>query len=355
MEKKKVLLLFGGPSMEYYAACKAVGNLVDYIEEDKFDVLKIGISQEGKWFLTKATANQIKDGDAWIQREDNVPAFLLPERDANSILILNSNNTFEKLPIDVIFSLVVGYGGEDGKLQGLFELSNIPYVGSGLLASAIGMDKEITRIFADLCDLKQPDCTIITKKEYLSGIDEYKTLVPFGYPAFVKPANGGTSVGVSKVTNDEELIDALAESFKYDDKTLIEEEITGSEVKVAVLGNNELEFGSLCKITTESGIFNNYEAKQIGQTTKEIPAKFDDSLKQEILRQTEKIYRLVGCAGFARVDFFLTEENEIYFNEINTVPGLGKTSIFSIMFEDAGLPFGKMLTKLINTAFEKAK
>lgn len=353
MEKKKVLLLFGGPSMEYYAACKAVGNLVDYIEDEKFDVKKIGITQQGKWFLTNATSEEIKDGDAWAQKDDNVRAFLLPERDTNSILVLNGDNTFETLPIDVIFSLVVGYGGEDGKLQGLFDLSNIPYVGSGLLASAIGMDKEITRIFADLCNLKQPQCTIIKKEEYIPEKINYEELVPFGYPAFVKPANGGTSVGVSKVTNEKELIDAIEESFKYDNKTLIEQEIAGSEVKVAVLGNETLEFGSLCKITTESGVFNNYEAKQIGQTTKEIPAKFDDSLKQEILRQTESIYHLMGCAGCARVDFFLTEENEIYFNEINTVPGLGKTSIFAKMFEDAGLSYEKMLTKLINTAFEK--
>lgn len=352
MDRKKVLLLFGGPSMEYYAACKAVGNLVDHIEADKFDVTQIGITQEGKWYLTKATSEEIKDGDSWAAREDNIPAFLLPERDANSILVLNEDKTYSTLPIDVIFSLVVGYGGEDGKLQGLFDLSNIPYVGSGLLASAVGMDKEITRIFADLCGLKQPECVIITKDEYTPDMDPEK-LVPFGYPAFVKPANGGTSVGVSKVENESQLRDAMDESFKYDDKTLIEQEISGSEVKVAVLGNDKLEFGSLCKITTESGIFNNYEAKQIGQTTKEIPAQFDESLTQEILRQTEAIYHTMGCAGFARVDFFLNEDNEIYFNEINTVPGLGKSSIFSIMFEDAGLDYSSMLTKLINTAFEK--
>lgn len=352
MNKKKVMVLFGGPTMEYYAACKAVGNAIDYIDTEKYDVIKVGITQDGKWFLTNASSTEIRDGDAWMARDDNRSASLLPERGTHKLLILNNDNTYENIDIDVAFPIIAGYGGEDGRLQGLFDLADIPYVGSGLFSSAACMDKEITAVFSDLCNLRRPEFTIVHKKDFHKDFDCSKA-IPFGYPAFVKPARGGTSVGVARVENDNEFISAMEDSFKYDDKNIIEEEIRGDEIKVAVLGNDNLQYGAICKLTVKPGTINSYEAKQEGYTHKEMPAKLPKALEDEIFKNTEKIYKKLGCKGLARVDFFTNEKGELYFNEINTMPGLGISSLYSRMFEAAGWDFSDLLSQLIETAFTK--
>ena len=351
MKKKKLLVIFGGRSMEYYAACKSVAGVVDYIDRELFEVLQIGVTYDGEWFLTKATSEEIYDGESWKKRSDNKPAIVSPVRDAGEIIILDGEEV-KKESIDVIFPLICGYSGEDGRLQGLLDLSNIPYVGSGVAASANSMDKEYTRHFADACGLKQPACVIVHKDNF--NIDDVDRQITFGYPVFVKPATGGTSVGVGLASNKEELEKALIESFKFDDKALIEEEIKGTEIKISVLEEEKgLTIGAICEIFIEEGVVNDYETKQTKSSVKKIPAELDPDVEAELIRQAKAVFTELGCKGFARVDFFLTPEKEIVFNEINTVPGLGKGFIYSVMFEKTGMEFTDLLTKLINSAFLK--
>lgn len=355
MEKKRVLVIFGGRSMEYYAACKAVAGLVDYIDRDLFDVLQIGVTYDGEWLLTNATSDQIYDGEAWTRLPDNKPAVITPVRNRNTITVFDGDKFYEE-KVDVVFPLICGYGGEDGRLQGLLDLSNIPYVGSGVAASANSMDKELTRLFADACGLKQPACAILTREQYRQAGNNAAPFITFDYPVYVKPATGGTSVGVSRVENESELAAAMEESFKHDDKTLIEQGITCTEIKVAVLETETgLETGAICEIVMDPGTVNDYETKQNKSSEKHIPAHFEEAVEAEIIAQSKKIFKGLGCRGFARVDFFLTPEKELIFNEINTVPGLGKTSIYSVMFEKVGLPFTELLTKLIHSAFFKSE
>ena len=352
MEKINVAVIFGGHTMEYYAGCKAYSSAIANIDAEKFNVIKVGISPEGEWFLTEATADEIRDGESWLKRSDNKPAFFTPVRNNHALMVLEDDGKFSKVAVDVAFPLIAGYGGEDGRIQGMLDMAEIPYVGSGMVSSACGLDKALTRIFADRCGLKQPECVIVNKKDFDEGKLNFRELIHFDYPVFVKPANGGTSVGVTRAVNEQELIESMKEGFKYDDKNLIEEQITGTEIKVAVLGNDEIEFGAICEIEMPEGAINDYETKQTSISKKTIPAVLDKDVEEKIKEQSAAIYKELNCRGFARIDFFLTHDKELYFNEINTVPGLGEKSIYSIMFNKAGVSFKDLLTKLIYTAFE---
>lgn len=355
MKKKTVLVIFGGHNTEYYASCDSVGGMLDYIDENLFHTLKLGVTIDGEWILTEANAEEIKDGKSWLTLSTNRRAIISPERNRNSLLVFHGDGVEEK-PIDCVFPLISGYGGEDGTLQGLLELTNIPYVGSTVAASANAMDKALTRIFADKCGLKQPSCLVLERKDYQNNQTNVGKLLDFGCPIFVKPASLGSSVGISKVDRPEQLHDAIDTAFKYEDKILIEEGIVGKEIKVAVLGNEELLTGEICEITVPKGEVNDYATKHINFTsTKRIPADISEEIKKEAEKQAKAIFKEIECKGFARVDFFLTDDGELYFNEINTVPGIGKHSIYSIMFEKAGMPLSDVLTKLILLSFESSK
>lgn len=348
MSRKNIMVIFGGTGMEYHAGCKAYSDVIENIDTGVFNVIKLGITQQGKWFLTNASSEEIKDGISWTKRTDNIQAFISPGINKKTVTIIKEG-CYHSIPVDVAFPLIAGYGGEDGRLQALLDLADIPYIGSGMISSACGLDKELTRMFADICGLKQPQCVIIHKSDFEKEELDYDNLIPFEYPVFVKPANGGTSVGVTRATSSEELVKALSEGFKYDDKNLVEEEVRGTEIKVALLGNHDIQVGSLCQIRLPEGSINDYETKQNSVSEKTIPAGIDENITKEIKQQAENIYKKMGCRGFARVDFFLTESGQIYFNEINTIPGLGRKSIYSQMFENAGISYGDMIKKIIAT------
>ncbi len=354
MKKKTVVVIFGGSNTEYYASCDSVGGMLDYIDRNLFDVLLLGVTIEGDWILTEATSKEVQDGVSWLKREGNKRAIISPIKDRYAIFAFE-NNTFEEIEIDCVFPLISGYGGEDGTLQGLLELANIPYVGAKVAASANGMDKALTRLFAASCNLKQPECVVLKKQEYIKDKENIKNLITFGYPVFAKPASLGSSVGISKIDCEDELAKGLEKAFQYEDKVLIEKGIMGSEIKVAVLGNEQLEMGELCELKTRDGE-NDYAAKHITFTsTKQIPADITKEVEEKAKYQAAAIYKALDCKGFARVDFFLTEDNELYFNEINTVPGIGKHSVYSRMFEASGISLTEVLTRLINLAFEDVK
>lgn len=351
MKKKSVLVIFGGYSNEYYVSCSSAAGILSHIDTDLFEVVKIGITLEGQWILTEATAEQICDGKEWLAHDTNRPAIISPERDKNSILIFDGD-AIRHQSIDCVFPLIHGFGGEDGKLQGLLELANIPYVGSGVASSANSMDKAITGIFSDACNLKRPVCEVVCKDEFEQ---ETEACISMEYPVFVKPANAGSSVGVSKVTSDAELMPALQDAFLYDNKVIVEQGIIGREIKVALLEdveNKEILIGALCDLTVPDGGVNDYDTKYVKHTSrKQIPAEMDESLALLIKEQAVEIFKALECKGFARADFFLTADGEIYFNEINTIPGIGEESIYSLMMNAVGISYTELITKLVYTAF----
>ena len=355
MSKETVLVIFGGHNTEYYASCDSVGGMLEQFDKELFEIRKLGVTIEGKWLLTEATAEEIRDGKSWLKRKDNKKAVITPERNKRTLTVWEGGE-IEEIPLDCVFPLISGYGGEDGTLQGLLELANIPYVGSKVASSACAMDKQLTRIFADRLGIRQPRCKILYKEAFEKEVKSLGSLLSFGYPVFVKPASQGSSVGISRVEKEADLEKAVREAFQYEEKILIEEGIAGKELKVAVLGNEELEMGEICEITLPEGIVNDYAAKHIHYSSiKKIPAEIPAAIAEEVFQQSAAIYKALDCRGFARVDFFLDPSQTLYFNEINTVPGIGSHSIYAAMFEKKGVPLKTVLTRLIRLAQEDAK
>ena len=306
MKKKTVLVIFGGCSSEYYVSCISAAGILSHIDINTFEVITIGITLNGQWILTEATAEQIRDGREWTKHNNNRPAIISPERDKKEILIFEGNMISNK-PIDCVLPLIHGFGGEDGKLQGLLELANIPYVGSGVASSANSMDKAITGIFSDFCNLKRPASKVLCSDEFDQNAEN---CISMEYPIFVKPANAGSSVGVSKVTNDTELVPAIEDAFLYDNKVMVEQGISGKEIKVALLEDvdkKEIVVGALCELTVPDGGVNDYDTKYVKHSSeKKIPAEIEESLGTLIKRQAVEIFKALDCKGFARADFFLS-------------------------------------------------
>ncbi len=343
---RTVLLIFGGSNPEYYVSCDSASEVLRNIDSNLFNVLQIGITLDGKWIFTDASPDEIQDGTSWIKKENNRFAFFTPGNGNGCISVLLETG-IKEIAIDYVFPLIHGYGGEDGCIQGLLELSGIPYVGSGVAASACAMDKQITRLFAQSCGMELPSCAVLRRNQ-TENIEDF---LPETEALYVKPAKQGSSVGVSKVENRQELVKAMELAFSYDDKILVEEGIVGYEIKVAVLGDRNPEIGEICKLTVPEGKLNDYNAKyQSFSSIKEIPAVMDKKLEDEIREQALLIYKELECRGFARVDFFVDRNGTVYFNELNTIPGLGNRSVYVSMFEAKGLHRKELFTKLIYSA-----
>ena len=355
MMKKKLLIIFGAPSPEYYVSCEMTKNVIENIDYDKYNVFLVGITKDGNWLYTKASATSISDGETWLKDESNRRAIVSPETN-NSLLIFKDNN-IETVKIDVAFITIPGSYGEDGKLPALLEMANIPFVGSGSIASGCSLDKIVTRYVADSINLRQAPCVVLKKFEYLNNQEFYiNEIKKLKYPLFIKPSITGSSIGISKVINESKIISAIDKAFEYCDDVLVEEGISGSELKVALFGNKDvLEAGSLCQLdaNNEGENFNDYETKYHnlnGGSIKKIPAEVDDSIKAEVIRQAKAIFNALNCRDFARVDFFLTEKSEIVFNEINTIPGFKDSSIYSLMMIDKGYSYKEVVNGLIEMA-----
>lgn len=356
---KNVVVLFGGMSPEHEVSCSSAASIVEYLDRDKFNVIPVGITKCGKWKFTSAAPAQIADGTSWMDASLCKDVVLNPNNGARELLVVEGDAIAERKPVDVIFSIIHGETGEDGKLSGFFELAGVPYVGSNVPASAVGMDKELSYMFAEAAGLRNPMTRTVMRLEWEEGADAAMAAIETefvakagGYPVFAKPASTGSSVGVAKCKDASQLRAAIEEALKYGDKVVLEENIVGDEIKVSVLGNDDIQIGSLCKLNPV-GDFNDYSTKYVAHSSeKEIPANLSEEIAAELKRQAEAVYRAIGCAGFARVDFFLKADGTIVFNEINTVPGFTKGSIYPLMFADAGVEYPELLTKLVELALE---
>ncbi len=343
----KVGILFGGRSAEHEVSVVSAQGVMGALDEERFQAVPIGVTRQGTWLTPAQTEQALRR-----IRLERLSSLDEPLGDG----ILYRTQALASLRrVDVVFPLIHGVNGEDGTLQGLLELAGVPYVGAGVAASAIGMDKAIQKTIFRQHDLLLPDDTVIVASEWhkdrLSAARRIEATI--SYPCFVKPANGGSSIGTSKARSREDLEEALAEAFKYDRKALVEEAIESRQVEVAVLGNDEPEASPVGEITFR-GEFYDYQAKYEDPTTQlHIPADIPPATADRIREMALAAYKAIDCAGLARVDFFLTPQGAVYLNEVNTIPGFTPMSMYPKLWEFAGLSYSDLITRLIELALER--
>ncbi len=353
-KKLRVCVIFGGKSPEHEVSRKSVTSVLNNLDKEKYDIDIIGITKDGEWFLYTGDIAKIEGGE-WEQDTANKKnAIISPDAMHRAILVFDKNGVSEIHP-DIVFPVLHGEYGEDGTIQGLLELANIKYVGMGVLASANGMDKSYTKLVLDAAGIPQADWIVVKKngnhEEYIKKIEE-----KLGYPCFVKPCNTGSSVGVGKAHNRDELIAALAEAEKFDRKILVEENIDGREVECAVLGNENPKAAAVGEIvpTVE---FYDFDAKYNDNSTKlNIPAELPEDTYEKIREYAVKAFCAMDGAGLSRVDFFVkNRDGSIVLNEINTMPGFTNISMYPKLWNEAGVGYSELLDKLIELGLERVK
>jgi len=352
-----LLILFGGMSSEHEVSRASAASVLRHINSEKYDIKTIGITKTGDWLLTDSPAEEIQDG-SWEKNESNKSAFIAPDRATRGIIIKEADGTFAIENIDVIFPVLHGRNGEDGTMQGLLQISGIPFVGSGTTSSAASMDKAITKAVLDQANVcNQAKCVVIDKKTYEKD-PKNEVIAMFDYfecqlPLFVKPANAGSSVGISKAKTAEDLPKAIEKALLEDDKVLVQETIVGREIEVAVLGNENPEASCIGEIFAANEFYD-YEAKyQKAESKTGIVFDLDETKEKEIRETAVKVYETMGCRGLARVDFFLKESGKVVFNEINTLPGFTNISMYPQLWEASGLPYDKLIDRLIELAMDE--
>ena len=321
MTKLNVCVLFGGVSPEHEVSLRSAESVLNNMDVEKYNIFPVGITQTGEWILFNNTDYSLLPSGRWLQNAGNCPAVISPVRGQGLIIMKNGTVYHQKL--DVVFPVLHGENGEDGAMQGLLQIAGIPYVGPHVSASAVAMDKTLTKLVADCANVPQAAWVLVKNSDLQSNLDSIVESVTgkFTYPVFVKPAGTGSSVGVSKANSVEELKNALRKAGQYDEKILVEEFIDGQEVEVAVLGNEDPVASVVGEI--DSGAeFYDYDAKYITDTSVAyIPARISEAVSEELKKKAVKVYQAIGCVGLSRVDFFVTrEDNRVVFNEINTLP-----------------------------------
>lgn len=355
-KKQRLLIIFGGMSSEHEVSCLSAASILHHINKESYDIHALGITKTGRWILTEASPEQIADG-SWERKIGNRSGILSPDRSFRGIRTLLG----DEMPIDCVFPVLHGKYGEDGTIQGLFDLSGIPYVGSGVLASASCMDKAVTKgIIAQMADkygFRQANYATTDRFRFASGPTETVRMVTDTFqnrfPLFVKPANAGSSVGITKVWDAVQLFDGIRIAAEEDHKVIIEEAILGRELEVAVLGNRKPQASKVGEIIA-SNEFYDYEAKYVNELSRtEIVTDLPDAKVAGIQRAAVAIYEAMGCRGLARVDFFLEKDGTVVFNEINTMPGFTKISMYPKLWEASGIDYPDLIDRLIHLATEE--
>ena len=354
MEKKRIAVIFGGKSSEHEVSRVSASYIISRIPTDKYEIINIGITKQGKWILYSGSIENIKDG-SWENDPENKSAFISPDSSVHGLVVLNGNSC-EIIKLDVIFPVLHGKNGEDGTIQGLFELAGIPYVGCGVLASADCMDKIVTNTILESLGIDQAKFTWCYAVDYKKSPDKVIEQVEscLDYPIFVKPSNAGSSVGVSKANDRDELKKAIVIASNEDSRILFEETVIGKEVECAVIGNDE-PFASVTGEIAPASEFYDYDAKYNDAASKLfIPARISDETMEKVRANAVKAYRAIGCTGLSRVDFFVSDDNRIFLNEINTLPGFTSISMYPKLMAHSGIAGSDLIEKLIDLAFERA-
>lgn len=352
MAKTKVCVIFGGMSNEHDVSLMSVKSVIDNIPLDKYDVVKVGITKNGRWLFFPGSTDEIISGN-WHEHPDNVPCMISPDRATRGLVKLDGNSVkIEK--IDVVLPVLHGKYGEDGTLQGLLEMSGIPYCGCGVLASAVCMDKVHANITFDAAGV--PHCKWDFMMDYdLPKFDEIADRLEknLGYPIFVKPANSGSSVGVSKVNDRSELREAVKLALAHDREVVFEEFVKGHEVECAVFGNCPDLVASEVGEIGASAEFYDFEDKYFSGTSKTyIPALLPEETRREIQRLAKKAFTACQCRGLSRVDFFVRDDGKILINEINTLPGFTSISMYPKLMMNTGMTYSELVDGVIQLGLE---
>ncbi len=363
MKKLNVMVVFGGKSGEHEVSLMSAASILRAINKEKYNVIPVGITKDGVWKICNCTIDEIESG-SWEDEQNQldehinqtVKKITLAPMDKNGEVLRVENNKIEK--VDVVFPVLHGPFGEDGTIQGLIEMMGIPYVGAGVLASAVAMDKGMAKKLFDADGIPQAKYIIINRNKYIQHMQKMIEEIEgqFNYPVFVKPANLGSSVGISKAKNTEQLVKAINEAAKYDRRVVIEEFINAREIECSVLGNDEPIVSLPAEIIPSHEFYDYHDKYFDGTSQYVIPADLSQEMIEEIRALSIKVYSLLDCSGLARVDFFVEKEtNRILVNEINTMPGFTKISMYPKMWEVTGIPYEKLIDRLIELALHRHK
>ncbi|MBR5495789.1 MAG: D-alanine--D-alanine ligase [Oscillospiraceae bacterium] len=355
MAKTKVAIIFGGVSSEHDVSLISASSVIRNIDKTKYEVICIGITKEGRWLYYPGDVELIEKGE-WFNHEDCVSAVISPDRQHRGILKIMPDGEVSHLSVDCVFPVLHGKNGEDGTIQGLFTLADIPFVGCDMLSSASCMDKATTHIILEQAGIKMAKWLSIIKSD-IDTLSQFCDLCKqkLKFPMFVKPANAGSSIGVSKACDKDELGKAIKFAFTHDSKVIVEEQIIGKEVECAVLGNAKPEAATPGEIAPCNDFYD-FDAKYVLNESKLfIPARVDADILKTVQQTAVKAYKAIGCSGLSRVDFFVTQSGDIYLNEINTLPGFTSISMYPKMWEADNMPYTKLITRLIELAFERAE
>ena len=351
MSKLKVAVLFGGQSSEHEVSCRSALTIIHNMDESRYDKLLVGITKEGRWLLTK-NAEAIEDG-SWYNGTTEL--VLSPDASHKGFIAIEEGRT-EVVKVDVVFPVLHGLYGEDGTVQGVLELAGIPYVGCGVVASSVSMDKLFTKIVAATVGVKQA-AYVAVRREELKDIEAVAERIEnkLPYPVFVKPANAGSSCGVSRASDRASLVSGLKLAAKHDRKLLVEEAIVGREVECAVLGGLEPKASGVGEVLPAGeAAFYDYDAKYANAESKtDTHPVFPEGKEEEIRNAAVAIFKAVDGYGLARVDFFLKPDGTVVFNEINTLPGFTSISMYPMLWAVKGLSVSAQIDKLIELAFHR--
>jgi len=355
--RRRVLVLFGGRSAEHEISCLSARSVIDALDPDTNEVVAVGITREGRWHvLPGPPALPSETGRMPEVTESSGPAAELGGVDAARELVLADGS---RAPVDVVFPVLHGPLGEDGAMQGLLELAGLPYVGAGVLGSAVGMDKAIQKVLFEAIGLPVAPYEVVREPEWHEDRDGVVARVAaLGYPVFAKPATLGSSVGITKAHDGSELDAAMTEAFRYARKSVVERAIAPvREIECAVLGNDDPVASVAGEIVPQGHEFYDYAAKYLDDRGARllIPAEISREVLGHVQRMAVAAFRAVECWGMARVDFFLRGDDELWLNEINTIPGFTSISMYPKLWEASGLPYPALVDRLLDLAMERAE
>lgn len=342
--KKKIAIIFGGCSPEYSVSLQSAYAVITHMDTMKYAPVLIGISSLGDWFFFDGDVKKIAN-DTWCNSENCTPVVISANRTEQNILLLKEQK-IERLHIDAAFPVLHGKNGEDGTVQGLFELAGIPVIGCGVLASSLCMDKDRAHKLAHVAGVAIPHSFTLNQSEKIENALEQAERI--GYPLFVKPIKAGSSYGITKVTMRDELMEAIELAFQYDNKVIIEEEISGFEVGCAILEDKDFIIGEVDEIELSEGFFDFTEKYTLKTSSIYVPARISPEVAERIKQTAKTIYKALDCRGFARVDMFLSPSGEIVFNEVNTIPGFTTHSRFPNMMKAASVSFEQIISTVID-------
>ena len=353
--KMCVVVLFGGMSREHEVSRVSVGNFVNNIDREKYETLAVGITKEGRWLYTEATAAQMADG-SWEELAGNMPCVISPDRADHGMILFTPEGHVEKVHVDVVIPVLHGLWGEDGTVQGLLELAGIPYVGCGVLASAVCMDKAVANALFEANGVPHTKWVAANRWEIEKDLEGVCAGVEqkLGWPVFVKPANAGSSVGISKVSSREELKKAIDLALENDRKVVFEAFVDGQEVECAVIGSDPAVATRPGEILAGAEFYTYDDKYKNGVSQTVIPAHLPEAKLDEVKTYAAMAYTALNCEGLARCDFFVEHgTGRVLINEINTFPGFTSISMYPKLMEHEGLPVPALIDRLIALALER--